>query len=134
MQQQAQTATKAKTGLAEALANLGGAHRVGGVAARNAYSPGLDVAMVVGAIIVAATTIAVYVALPSTRKVTGRQAHLTAPSPTTLEAPLPWHDLCRRRRAAHERLSCRITTPVTPIGARPPSATKKCRVQAPVGV
>jgi EmrB/QacA subfamily drug resistance transporter len=68
-----QVAAQAKAGLAQALTNLGGAHSAAGIDARNAYSSGLDLAMIVGAALVAAVAIAVYLALPATRK---------APSPS----------------------------------------------------
>jgi EmrB/QacA subfamily drug resistance transporter len=55
---------RAKQGLAQALGTLGGAHSQGGIAARHAYSSGLDVGMLAGAVVVAAAAIAVYTLLP----------------------------------------------------------------------
>lgn len=63
-QQPSSVAGQARTGLAQALAGLGGPHSVAGLAARDAYSSGLDLAMIVGAALVAVAAVAVYVALP----------------------------------------------------------------------
>jgi hypothetical protein len=63
--QEAQVAGPARAGLAQALTSLGGAHSAAGAAARNAYSSGLDLAMVAGAVLVAAAAIVVHLALPA---------------------------------------------------------------------
>jgi EmrB/QacA subfamily drug resistance transporter len=81
---QVRSATEVKEGLAQALADLGGAHSPGGVAARHAYGAGLDVAMLVGAVIVAAAAIAVYVALPAPHKVSHPRTPPAAPSADAL--------------------------------------------------
>jgi EmrB/QacA subfamily drug resistance transporter len=74
---------EANGGLAQALTNLGGPHSAAGIAARGAYSSGVDLAMIVGAVVVAVAAATVYVALPATRPLT----RLTAPSPS----PTPRH-------------------------------------------
>ncbi|HTW07190.1 MAG TPA: MFS transporter [Acidimicrobiales bacterium] len=61
-------AAQAKAGLAQALTSLGGAHSADGLAARKAYSSALDVAMVVGAALVAAAAITVNFTLAATRR------------------------------------------------------------------
>ena len=66
--QPAQAATEAKVGLAQALTSRGGPHSAAGLAARNAYSSGLGLAMVVGAIVVAAAAIVIYLALPASAR------------------------------------------------------------------
>jgi EmrB/QacA subfamily drug resistance transporter len=57
---------QARAGLAEALTGLGGAHTDAGIAARDAYSSGLALGMVVGAAVVFAAALIVYVKLPET--------------------------------------------------------------------
>lgn len=79
--QPAHVAIEAKSGLAQALANLGGAHSAAGVAARHAYSSGFDLALIIGAVVVAVAAAAVYLALPATNKAPGPQTRPTAPSP-----------------------------------------------------
>lgn len=56
-------ATQAKAGLAQALTTLGGPHSAPGLAARNAYTSGLGLAMIVGAALVAAAAVTVHLAL-----------------------------------------------------------------------
>ncbi len=56
---------QAKAGLAQALAGLGGPHSTAGIAARNAYSSGVALAMITGAALVAAAAITVFLALPA---------------------------------------------------------------------
>jgi hypothetical protein len=69
-----QIATQAKAGLAQALKTLGGPHTAPGLAARNAYTSGLDLAMIVGAALVAAAAIVVHLALKTSA---------SAPSPAS---------------------------------------------------
>jgi MFS family permease len=72
-------ADQARTGLAQALAGLGGPHGVAGLAARDAYSSGLDLAMIVGAALVAVAAVAVYVALPGENPRQGRSTESAHP-------------------------------------------------------
>jgi hypothetical protein len=58
---------QARAGLAQPLAGFGGGHTAGGLGARNAYSSGLDLAMIVGAVLVAVAAGAVGAALPGQR-------------------------------------------------------------------
>jgi EmrB/QacA subfamily drug resistance transporter len=74
---------QAETGLAQALTTFGSAHGAAGDAARSAYSSGLDLAMIVGAAMVGAAAITVYLALPSTRRNSAKQA----PATTSSSAP-----------------------------------------------
>jgi EmrB/QacA subfamily drug resistance transporter len=60
----AHVAAGARSGLAQALASLGAARHGAGAAARSAYSSGFDLAMIAGAVVVAAAVVAVYLALP----------------------------------------------------------------------
>jgi len=58
-------AAEANRGLAQALALAGGPHAPLAVAARAAYTSGLDLAMLIGAAVVLAAAIVVYLALPA---------------------------------------------------------------------
>ncbi|MFZ0668634.1 MAG: MFS transporter [Acidimicrobiales bacterium] len=80
-------AVQAKAGLSEALGVGGGPDSAIGLAARHAYSGGLDLAMVVGAILVLAAAVAAYLVLPATRK--------SAPQPTTSKHQTATLDLAR---------------------------------------
>jgi hypothetical protein len=75
---------QARTGLAQALTHLGGAHSTGGIAARGAYSSGLDLAMIVGSGLVIAVALALYRALPATGKARRAQRR---PSPDLPQPP-----------------------------------------------
>ena len=77
---------QAKAGLAQALTSLGGPRTAAGVAARDAYSSGLDLAMIVGALLVAAASVAVHRSLPAPGKAAlpGKSAPTPAPSPDEL--------------------------------------------------
>ena len=79
--QPAQVAMRAKAGLAQAFGSLGGAHSAAGLAARNAYSSGLDLAMIAGAVLVAVAAIAVYLARPARTISPGPQQGAPAPAP-----------------------------------------------------
>lgn len=63
-QQSNSVASQARSGLAQALTALGGPRSAAGLAARDAFSSGLDLAMIVGAGLVAVAAVVVYVALP----------------------------------------------------------------------
>jgi EmrB/QacA subfamily drug resistance transporter len=81
-----QATTQAKAGLTQALASLGGPRTSAAVAARDAYGSGLDLAMIVGALLVAAAAVAVHRALPAPGKAAlpGRSAPTPPQSPDEL--------------------------------------------------
>ena len=79
--QPVRVASEANSSLAQALANLGGAPSASGNAARNAYSSGFALAMIVGAVVVAVAAATVYLALPATEIVSRPQTRPSAPSP-----------------------------------------------------
>jgi Na+/melibiose symporter-like transporter len=66
--QPAEVVIQAKAGLAQALVSLG-ASSSAGVVARNAYSWGLDLAMVIGSALAATAAVTVILPLPTVRKV-----------------------------------------------------------------
>jgi EmrB/QacA subfamily drug resistance transporter len=74
---------QAKTGLTQALSTLGGPNSAAGTAARNAYSSGLDLATLAGAILVAAAAVTVYLALPATRPAPTSTPQVPDPARTT---------------------------------------------------
>ena len=78
--QPVRVASEANSSLAQALANLGGAPSASGNAARNAYSSGFALAMIVG-VVVAVAAATVYLALPATEIVSRPQTRPSAPSP-----------------------------------------------------
>lgn len=65
----ATVADQAKAGLDQALSALGGPHTTAGTAARNAYSSGLELAMLAGALLLAAAAVAVHLGLSAVRPV-----------------------------------------------------------------
>jgi len=77
----ADVSATAKSGLAQALGRLGGAHSSGGNAARHAYSSGFDLAVLVGAAVVAAAAVAVRMGLGK-RTPTATPAAAVEPSRT----------------------------------------------------
>ncbi len=60
---------EAKSGLAQALANLGGAHSAADIAARDAYTSGFDLAMIVGVVVVGIAAVAVCLGLAGNRPI-----------------------------------------------------------------